>query len=145
MVTLDISKASQFLSADALAKFEAPVAAAQKALEEGTCKGNDFLGWMHLPTSITPEFIAEININSPAVLHSLYLSTDVIQRAVVAQRHSALVMADKQRLSVLAVDGVLRAVTAMTHSNAADHFLFLYGICLGVILTDTVQPQHILL
>ena len=31
------------------------------------------------------EFIAEININSPSVLHSLYLSTDVIQRAVVAQ------------------------------------------------------------
>ena len=34
MVTLDISKAAQFLSADAIAKFEAPVAAAQKALEE---------------------------------------------------------------------------------------------------------------
>ena len=31
------------------------------------------------------EFIADINTNSPAVLHSLYLSTDVIQRAVVAQ------------------------------------------------------------
>ena len=31
------------------------------------------------------EFIADINVNSPAVLHSLYLSTDVIQRAVVAQ------------------------------------------------------------
>ena len=61
MVTLDISKAAQFLSADAIAKFEAPVDAAQKALEEGTCKGNDFLGWMHLPSSITPEFIAEIN------------------------------------------------------------------------------------
>ena len=31
------------------------------------------------------EFIADINTNSPTVLHSLYLSTDVIQRAVVAQ------------------------------------------------------------
>ena len=31
------------------------------------------------------EFIADINVNSPAVLHSLYLSTEVIQRAVVAQ------------------------------------------------------------
>ena len=31
------------------------------------------------------EFIADINVNSPSVLHSLYLSTDVIQRAVVAQ------------------------------------------------------------
>ena len=31
------------------------------------------------------EFIEEINVNSPAILHRLYLSTDVIQRAVVAQ------------------------------------------------------------
>lgn len=31
------------------------------------------------------EFISEINANSPAMLHSLYLSTDVIQQAIVAQ------------------------------------------------------------
>ena len=61
MVKLDITKAAQFLAAGEIEKFEAPVAAAQKALEDGTCPGNDFLGWMHLPTSITPEFIAEIN------------------------------------------------------------------------------------
>ena len=36
-------------------------------------------------SGLDSEFIAGININSPAVLHSLYLSTDVIQRAVVAQ------------------------------------------------------------
>lgn len=31
------------------------------------------------------EFIEDINNNSPALLHNLYLSTDVIQRAVIAQ------------------------------------------------------------
>ena len=31
------------------------------------------------------EFIEEINMNSPMLLHGLYLSTDVVQRAVVAQ------------------------------------------------------------
>ena len=31
------------------------------------------------------EFIADINTDSPSILHSLYLSTDVIQRAIVAQ------------------------------------------------------------
>ena len=31
------------------------------------------------------EFIADINTDSPSILHSLYLSTDVIQRAVIAQ------------------------------------------------------------
>ena len=39
---------------------EPQVKAAQLALENGTCPGNDFLGWLHLPTSITPEFLDEI-------------------------------------------------------------------------------------
>ena len=34
--------------------------AAQEALENGTCPGNDFLGWLHLPSSITPAFLQEI-------------------------------------------------------------------------------------
>ena len=59
MTTIDLSKA--LVGADQIAAFEPKVAEAQKALEECTCKGNDFLGWMHLPSSITPEFIAEIN------------------------------------------------------------------------------------
>ncbi len=58
MIKLDITKA--LISADKIAAFECKVAEAQKALEEGTCAGNDFLGWLHLPSSITPEFIAEI-------------------------------------------------------------------------------------
>ena len=33
---------------------------AQEALEKGTCAGNDFLGWLHLPSSITPQFIDEV-------------------------------------------------------------------------------------
>ena len=59
MTTIDLSKA--LVGADKIAAFEPQVAEAQKALEEGTCKGNDFLGWLHLPSSITPEFIYEIN------------------------------------------------------------------------------------
>lgn len=58
---LDITKASQFLAAGAVEALEPQVKAAQEALENQTCAGNDFLGWMHLPTSITPEFISEIN------------------------------------------------------------------------------------
>lgn len=61
MVTLDITKASQFVGDAAINAFEGEVAKAQQALEDGTCPGNDFLGWMHLPSSITPEFISEIN------------------------------------------------------------------------------------
>ena len=60
-IQLDITKAAQVLSADAIAAYEPQVKAAQDALENGTCPGNDFLGWLHLPSSITPEFIAELN------------------------------------------------------------------------------------
>lgn len=59
-ISLDITKATQFLSEGAVKAYESQVAAAQEALENGTCPGNDFLGWLHLPSSITPEFIAEL-------------------------------------------------------------------------------------
>ena len=59
-INLDITKATQFLSEGAVKAYEPKVNAARKALEEGTCPGNDFLGWFHLPSSITPEFLKEI-------------------------------------------------------------------------------------
>ena len=59
-ICLDITKASCFLAEGTVAAFEPQVKAAQKALEEGTCPGNDFLGWLHLPSSITPEFLGQI-------------------------------------------------------------------------------------
>ena len=59
-ISLDITKASCFLAEGAVAAFEPKVKAAQESLENGTCPGNDFLGWLHLPTSITPAFLAEI-------------------------------------------------------------------------------------
>lgn len=36
-------------------------------------------------SGLDSEFISEINASSPAMLHSLYLSTDVIQQAIIAQ------------------------------------------------------------
>jgi len=59
-ITLDITKAAQFLGKGAVEAFEPKVKAAQEALENGTCPGNDFLGWLHLPSSITAEFIDQI-------------------------------------------------------------------------------------
>ena len=59
-ISLNITKAAQFLSEGAVKAFEPQVKAAQEALEAGTCPGNDFLGWLHLPSSITPEFLDEV-------------------------------------------------------------------------------------
>ena len=59
-INLDITKAAQFLKPGAVEAYESQVKAAQEALENGTCPGNDFLGWLHLPSSITSEFLDEI-------------------------------------------------------------------------------------
>ncbi len=60
MIKLDITKAASFLADGAVDALEAQVKAAQQSLEDGTCPGNNFLGWLHLPSSITPEFLQEI-------------------------------------------------------------------------------------
>ena len=55
---LDITQA--LVGAEKVEALKGKVEQAQEALEQGTCPGNDFLGWLHLPSSITPEFIQEI-------------------------------------------------------------------------------------
>ena len=59
-ISLDVTKATKFLAEGTVKAYEPKVKAAQEALENGTCPGNDFLGWLHLPSSITPEFLKEI-------------------------------------------------------------------------------------
>lgn len=59
-LSLEIGKATSFLAADAVEAFEPRVKEAQAALEAATCAGNDFLGWMHLPGSITAAELAEL-------------------------------------------------------------------------------------
>ncbi len=61
---LDITKATPFVAEGAIENLKPQVMAAQAALEDGTCEGNDFLGWLHLPSSITPEFLSEINLTA---------------------------------------------------------------------------------
>ena len=45
MISLNIEKTFGFISKASVAAYEAQVKAAQEALENGTGKGNDFLGW----------------------------------------------------------------------------------------------------
>lgn len=59
-ISLDITKATQFLKPGTIEAYEEKVKAVQEALENGTCPGNDFLGWLHLPSSITPAFLNEV-------------------------------------------------------------------------------------
>ncbi len=73
-ISLNITKAASFLAEGAVKAYEPKVKAAQEALENGTCEGNDFLGWLHLPSSITPEFINEIQ----AVANTLREKCEVV-------------------------------------------------------------------
>ena len=73
-ISLDITKAAQFLSEGAVKAYEPQVKAAQEALENGSCPGNDFLGWLHLPSSITPQFLDEVQ----AVANTLREKCEVI-------------------------------------------------------------------
>ena len=73
-ISLNITKAASFLKEGAVKAYEPKVKAAQEALENGTCEGNDFLGWLHLPSSITPEFLDEIQ----AVANTLREKCEVV-------------------------------------------------------------------
>ncbi len=59
-ISLELNKATSFLAEGAVEELESKVKAAQEALENGTCPGNDFLGWLHLPSSITADDIADM-------------------------------------------------------------------------------------
>ena len=61
MLTLDITKALSFLPEGAVANYSSRAIQAAKALEDATCAGNDFLGWVSLPTDTTDQFIAQVN------------------------------------------------------------------------------------
>ena len=73
-ISLNITKAASVLAEGAVKAYEPKVKAAQEALENGTCEGNDFLGWLHLPSSITPEFLNEIQ----AVANTLREKCEVV-------------------------------------------------------------------
>ena len=60
MISLNIEKTFGFISKESVESYEAAAKAAREALENGTRPGNDFLGWLHLPSSISAADLAEI-------------------------------------------------------------------------------------
>jgi len=61
-------------------------------------------------SGLDKEFVSDINANAPAALHSLYLSTEVVQQAVVAQDKVIRKIADQGSCVIVgrAADYVLR-------------------------------------
>ena len=61
---LSIQNAASFVPAGCLAAAAEQTAAANQLLESGQGAGNDFLGWVHLPSSITEAFLDEVQASA---------------------------------------------------------------------------------
>ena len=59
-IKLNIENSVSFMAEGKLAAYEPLVKTYMETLEKGTGLGNDFLGWLHLPSSITKEHIEDI-------------------------------------------------------------------------------------
>ena len=59
-IKLSIDKAFGFVSAEKVAGYKTGVKAANESLHSGTGKGNDFLGWLNLPSSIDEAHLSDI-------------------------------------------------------------------------------------
>ncbi len=72
-------------------------------------------------SGLDKEFISDINANSPALLHSLYLSTEVVQQAIVAQDKVIRKIADQGSCVIVgrAADYVLR-----NYNDAVSIFIY---------------------
>jgi glucose-6-phosphate isomerase len=57
---ITLTNAASFVPTGSLNELAARTAACNALLENGQGAGNDFLGWVHLPSSITPEFLDEV-------------------------------------------------------------------------------------
>lgn len=60
MISLNIEKTLGFVSKETISAYEAQAKLVQETLENGTGKGSDFLGWLHLPSSISKEHLADL-------------------------------------------------------------------------------------
>jgi len=59
-IKLDISRVYQFISSEEINELSQETLAAQQTLYQGDGQGNDYLGWLHLPSEITEEHVSGI-------------------------------------------------------------------------------------
>ena len=59
-ISLNIDKVAKFISKEGISAYEPLANAAMKTLEEGTGLGNDFLGWLHLPSTMSKELLEDL-------------------------------------------------------------------------------------
>ena len=73
-IKLNIQKAFNFVAKDRVYGYEEKANACNKKLHDGTGKGNNYLGWVNLPSSISEELISDIE----AVADNLRTRNEVV-------------------------------------------------------------------
>ncbi len=66
-IDLDISRALEFISKEQIYDFQEVIDKSHQQLLNKTGKGNDFLGWVDLPTSISSSFLDEIQADADRI------------------------------------------------------------------------------
>ena len=102
-ICLNIDKVAKFVSKEGIAAYEPQVKAAMKTLEEGTGLGNDFLGWLHLPSTISKEHLDDLKAT-----------------AQVLRENCEVVIVAGIGGSYLGARAVVEAVKGMYHNEIED-------------------------
>jgi glucose-6-phosphate isomerase len=63
-ISLKIDKIYDFVSKDAVAAFKTKAEESNAKLHNKSCKGNDFLGWLHLPSTITKAELSDLDASA---------------------------------------------------------------------------------
>jgi glucose-6-phosphate isomerase len=63
-IKLDINRTAGFINKDEISSFQEEINEKHAQLINKTGKGNDFLGWVDLPSSITSEFLDQIKADA---------------------------------------------------------------------------------
>lgn len=119
---LNIDQVLTFVSKQKLEAYEPAAQAANKALHEGSGKGNDFLGWLHLPSSIEEAFLADIE----ATAKKLQASCDVVVVAGIGGSYlgaKAVIDALNNSFDWLKTDRAYPAIVYAGHNISEDYLV----------------------
>ena len=66
-INIDIAHVAPAISVDAVKALAPEALKAQKTVEQGTGAGNDFLGWVKLPSTLSEELISDIEATAASL------------------------------------------------------------------------------
>ena len=120
MIQLNINKTFDFISEQEVLGYKDAVVKAQKDLENGTGQGNDFLGWLNLPSSITKEHLNDVK----ATAKTLQENCDVVVVAGIGGSYlgaRAVIEALSNSFSNFDTERKLPAIVYAGHNISEDY------------------------